>query len=84
MEEIKQANEWLNDILNGVKNADGAPDIVQSWLRLTIYNLAHDAANKKTKQDRAAFLDNIKNTQPLFYDDVAELAKQIFIKNKGK
>ena len=78
MDELKQANECLNDILNGAKKADGAPEIVQNWLKLTIYNLAHDAATRKTKQERQKFMMHVKQTNPLFYDDVSPLAKAIF------
>jgi len=78
MEEIKQANDILNNILNGHIKADNAPVMVQHWLQLTIYNLANEAATKPSKQARAAFLDNVMLTNPLFYDDVSSLAKQIY------
>ncbi len=81
---MEETISQLNDILDGKRSADGATKDAQTWLMVSCQLLATEAASKKTKQDRAAFLDNIKNTQPLFYDDVVELAKQIFIKNKGK
>lgn len=78
MEEIKQANEWLNAIMQGQKKADNAPEIVQNWLKLTIYNLAHGVANQSTKALRANAMEKVKSGHPLFYDDVSQLAKAIW------
>lgn len=78
MEEIKQANEWLNDIMQGRKKADNAPEIVQNWLKLTIYNLAHGVVHQPTKIARAEAMQKVKSQHPLFHDDVSQLAKLIW------
>ena len=66
------------DILDGKTKADNASEIVQNWLKLTCYNLAYEVANHKTKAGRANALQLVKDTNPLFYDDVEHLARMIY------
>lgn len=73
----------LNDILDGKTKADGAHDDVQAWLRITCFMLAKEVAETKTKQGRVEQLETVKRDNPLFYDDVKSIAKEIF-KNKGE
>ena len=78
MEEYRQASEWIDDILDGKKKADNAPEMVQTWLRLTVYNLASQVAKKPTKQGRAQAMEEVKRMHPIFYDDVNTMARQIW------
>jgi hypothetical protein len=81
MEEIAQANTELNAIINGERQADGACDMVQNWLKLSCYNIAHDVAAHNTKQGRANALKLVQDNNPIFYDDVKQLAEIIFNTN---
>ena len=78
MEEIDQANTELNAIIRGERQADGACEMVQNWLKLSCYNIAFDVAAHKTKQGRASALELVRDNNPVFYDDVKSLAQIIF------
>jgi len=75
---MEKENRELMDILDGKTKADNASEIVQNWLKLTCYNLAYEVANHKTKAGRANALQLVKDTNPLFYDDVEHLARMIY------
>ena len=75
MEEI---NKQLEQVLSGELSANDAHDDVQAWLRVSVYNLAHNIAAHKTKAGRANALKMVKEDQPAFYDDVQHMAKIIF------
>lgn len=77
---MEKANEQLNDILSGKIKADNALPDVQTWLKLTVYNMAHAVATTSTKQGRKEQLQTIKQSNPLFYDDVAALARVLYEK----
>ena len=81
MEELEQANAELNDIIKGKAKADDACEMVQNWLKLSCYNIAHHVAAHSTKQGRADALQLVKENNPVFYDDVNQLAKIIFQTN---
>jgi hypothetical protein len=71
----------LNEILEGRMKANSACDEAQRWLQITCYMYAKEIAKKPTKKDRAQALEMVKQEQPLFYDDVEQLAKQIWKAN---
>ena len=75
MEEI---NEQLNQVLAGNLKANDAHADVQTWLRLSVYNIAHEVAAHSTRDGRNNALELVKNHRPEFYDDVTQCAKHIF------
>ena len=81
MEEIAQANTELNAIIKGERQANGACEMVQNWLKLSCYNIAFDVAAHKTKEGRANSLQLVRQDNPVFYDDVKQLAEIIFNDN---
>ena len=78
MEELEQARCELELVMKGKMKADDACVMVQNWLQLTCYDLAHGVSNHTTKQGRATALESVKESAPEFYDDVKTMAKIIF------
>ena len=78
MEDLEKANQELNAIIKGERQADGACAMVQNWLKLSCYNIAFDVASHGTKEGRAKALEMVKQNNPIFYDDVKALAKIIY------
>lgn len=72
---MDEINKQLEDVLSGKLKADEAHKDVQTWFRLSVYNLADTVAKMPTKQARAQALAAIEGP---FYDDVKELSKIIF------
>lgn len=78
---MEKANNQLNAILDGKMKANNALPIVQDWLKLTIYNWAHSIASKPTKKERQQALKRVEENEPLFFDDVKALAREIYSEN---
>ena len=78
---MDEINEQLEQVLSGKLSANDAHADVQTWLRLSVYNLAHGVASHATKAGRARALQMVKEDQPAFYDDVIKMAKLIFKKS---
>tara|TARA_R110002126_G_scaffold133757_2_gene277845 strand:+ start:554 stop:802 length:249 start_codon:yes stop_codon:yes gene_type:complete len=82
MEKLEQARLEMCDVLSGAMKANDACEMVQSWIQLTCYDLAHSVATRTTKKGRADALTTIQTDSPEFYDDVKEIAKEIFKNGK--
>lgn len=65
-------------ILAGELNPNNASDEVKTWLQLTTFNLACMVAAQPTKEDRQYRLHKLKIENPAFYDDVKQLAVEIY------
>lgn len=78
MENYKQICQQVTDILDGKIKADGVLPEVETWLKVSCFHLAWGVANKTTKQERQSALNEVKQTCPLFYDDVSQIARMIF------
>ena len=80
MEKLEAARLEMCDVLSGAMKANDACEMVQHWIQLTCYDLAHSVATRTTKQGRADALAAIQNDSPEFYDDVKSMAMEIFKK----
>lgn len=78
MENYQQYCEEIRQLLDGKTKADKVSEKVNEWLMLTCYSLAYEVATKETKQQRHESLEQVKQMQPLFYDDVSSLARKIY------
>ena len=72
---MDEINKQLEAVFSGELKADEAHADVQTWFRLSVYNLADAVAKMPNKKARAQALSVIEGP---FYDDVKELAKIIF------
>lgn len=68
----------LNDVLDGKIKADNTHKDAQLWLKITCFMFAQDVAATPTKNGRTEQLESIKQNNPLFYDDVKSIAKELF------
>ena len=74
-----QLNKECLAVISGDLNPNDASDEVKTWLQLTTFNMACNVAAQPTKEDRQYKLHIIKLESPAFYDDVKQLAKEIFL-----
>ena len=78
MEKLEQARLEMYDVLAGSMKADDACVMVQHYLQLSCYDLAHSVSANTTKQARADALATVKKDMPEFYDDVKQIAMVIY------
>lgn len=78
MEKHLQYCGEIKQLLEGKIKANEVSEPVEQWLKLTCYSLAYEVAKKPTKEARRLALEQVNQMQPLFYDDVSAIAKQIY------
>lgn len=78
LEELEKARQELEMVRRGEIKANDACEMVNSWLKLSVYDVAHMVASKPTKKERAQAMESVKEAMPDFLDDVKTVAKMIF------
>lgn len=78
MEELEKARLELESVRRGDMKANNACEMVNNWLKLSVYDVAWSVAQYATKQERKAALDKVAKQMPDFLDDVKTVAKIIY------
>lgn len=78
MEELEKARLELEAVRRGDMKANNACEMVNNWLKLSVYDVAWSVAQYATKREREAALDKVEEQMPDFLDDVKTVAKIIY------